>query len=115
MKGSELPLARRSGPLAQLLAGRISATYARLRQVANCSISANMTPIQCRMARAGLNWSVNDLASQSGVASRTIARFEAGETVTLEKAELLRRALVDGGALIVDVEGRPGVAVRVPS
>jgi transcriptional regulator with XRE-family HTH domain len=67
------------------------------------------------MARAGLNWSVNDLANQSDVAARTIARFEAGESVTLEKVEALRRALVDGGALLVDVEGRPGVAVRVPS
>lgn len=67
------------------------------------------------MARAGLNWSVSHLAVESKVAARTIARFEGGDTVTLQKVEALRRALVDGGALIIDVDGQPGVAVRVPS
>jgi len=64
------------------------------------------------MARAGLGWSVADLAAKSGVAARTIARFEAGEPVKLETVEALRSALVQGGALFVDVDGRPGVTLR---
>ncbi len=67
---------------------------------------------QCRMARAGLAWSVAELAERSGVAKRTIARFEAGEAISLEKAEALRGALVQGGAMFVDVGGRAAVALK---
>lgn len=64
------------------------------------------------MARAALGWSVADLAAQSGVAARTVARFEAGESVGLPRVEALRSALVNGGVLFVEVEGRPGVTYR---
>lgn len=37
-----------------------------------------ITPEQCRMARAGLQWSQTELARQSGVAAATIASFESG-------------------------------------
>lgn len=61
------------------------------------------------MARAALGWSVADLSEQSGVKVRTLARYEAGESIGLEKIEALRSALVRAGALFVEVEGRPGV------
>jgi transcriptional regulator with XRE-family HTH domain len=64
------------------------------------------------MARAGLGWSVDHLEEVSGVSRRTVLRFEAGERVKLETVETLRGALVKGGALFVDVEGRLGVTVR---
>ena len=38
----------------------------------------SISPEQCRMARAGLNWSQADLSRRSGVASATIAGFEKG-------------------------------------
>ena len=64
------------------------------------------------MARAGLSWSVNDLASASGISPRSIARFEKGESVTADTVEELRRALVDGGAVFIDLDAkRVGVAV----
>lgn len=84
-----------------------------LCQLQKCTISASMNIVQCRMARAGIGWSLDDLADQSGVARRTIARFEGGESVKLETVEALRAALVKGGALLVEVEGRPGVTVRL--
>lgn len=34
------------------------------------------------MARSALGWSLDDLAEASGVSRRTIAKFEAGETVS---------------------------------
>jgi transcriptional regulator with XRE-family HTH domain len=71
-----------------------------------------MKPTQCRMARAGLGWSVDDLERHSGISRRTVLRFEAGEKVKLETVERLRSALANGGALFVDVEGRPGVTVK---
>jgi transcriptional regulator with XRE-family HTH domain len=64
------------------------------------------------MARAGLGWSVDELEQQSGISRRTVLRFETGEKVKLETVETLRSALVKGGALFVDVEGRPGVTVK---
>ena len=83
-----------------------------LRQVPNCIISASMNPNQCRMARAGLGWSVPQLAERSKVAARTIARFESGLPVKPETAEALRSALVQGGVLFIDVDGRQGVTLR---
>ena len=44
------------------------------------------------MARAALNWSLDDLAKASEVSRRTITRFEAGETVIPEKVADLRKA-----------------------
>ena len=34
--------------------------------------------MQCRMARAGLEWSTRDLAKQTKVSTTTISRFEKG-------------------------------------
>lgn len=64
------------------------------------------------MARAGLGWSVAELGDRSGISPRSILRFEAGEKVKLETVETLRSALVQGGALFVDIEGRSGVTVK---
>lgn len=70
-----------------------------------------MNIAQCRMARAGLGWSLDDLAAQSGIARRTVARFEAGEPVKLETVEALRSALVKGGAVFVEQAGKLGVLI----
>lgn len=37
-----------------------------------------MTPIQCKMARAALDWTVKDLAAKAQVGISTVVRFEAG-------------------------------------
>lgn len=37
-----------------------------------------MTPMQCRMARAALQWTVKDLAEKAQVGISTVVRFEAG-------------------------------------
>lgn len=61
-----------------------------------------MTPRQCRMARAAINWSRDDLAEASGVSWRTITRFEAGESVLPPRVQKLRHALEAEGVLFVD-------------
>lgn len=59
-----------------------------------------ITGAQIRAARAFLKWTTEDLAARSGVASRTIKRFEAengipqGRTSTLSD---LQSALESGG------------------
>jgi transcriptional regulator with XRE-family HTH domain len=42
------------------------------------SIHASMTPAQCRMARAALDWTVADLADKAQVGISTVVRFEKG-------------------------------------
>lgn len=51
-----------------------------------------MNVTQCRMARAALNWSLDDLAKASGVARRTIARFEANQSVLPDNVAAIQKA-----------------------
>jgi transcriptional regulator with XRE-family HTH domain len=71
-----------------------------------------MNVLQCRMARAGLGWSLDDLAAQSGVGRRTIAKFESGGKVLPETIEILRQTLVAHGAEFIN--GGKSIGVRVP-
>lgn len=72
-----------------------------------------MNGVQCRMARAGLGWSLEDLAGRSGVPIDLIARFEHGEALTPRIDPLLRSALEGAGVIFEDegqsVDGGPGV------
>ena len=67
---------------------------------------------QVRMARAGLDWSLEDLAQASGVNRNMIASYErgifAGEPATLQK---IRQALEKAGVEFLDGE-TPGVRVK---
>jgi transcriptional regulator with XRE-family HTH domain len=58
--------------------------------------------VQCRMARTALDWSLQDLADASGVSRRTVARFEAGESVLPARVQALRHALEAKGILFID-------------
>lgn len=71
-----------------------------------------MNVTQCRMARAALNWSVNDLAASSGVGVRTIAKFETGGNVLSLTVETLRQCFVSHGVEFLN--GGKSVGVRVP-
>jgi transcriptional regulator with XRE-family HTH domain len=55
------------------------------------------------MARTALDWSLQDLADASGVSRRTIARFEAGESVLPARVQALRHAFEAHGVLFIDV------------
>ncbi len=44
------------------------------------------------MARAALGWTLDDVAAASGVSRRTVARFEAGESVLPARVQKLRQA-----------------------
>jgi len=72
-----------------------------------------MTPEQCRMARAALNWTAQHLASKAKVGINTVTRFEAGAEVLVSTAEKLRDALDAGGvAFIHENGGGPGVRLK---
>jgi DNA-binding XRE family transcriptional regulator len=58
-----------------------------------------MNATQCRMARAGLSWTLDDLARHSGVNRRTILNFEndgpaSGDSVAKLQAALEREGCV---------------------
>jgi len=61
-----------------------------------------MNVCQCRMARAALDWSQDDLAKASCVSWRTISRFEAGETILPGRVQALRHAFEGAGVLFID-------------
>lgn len=64
-----------------------------------------MNVVQCRMARAALDWSQSDLAKASGVSARTVIRFEAGESVLPARVQAMRVALEAQGVVFLE-EGR---------
>jgi len=62
---------------------------------------AILNVVQCRMARPALGWTLNYLAA-SGVSRRTIARFEARESVLPPRVQKLREAIETYGILFID-------------
>ena len=66
-----------------------------------CTKRALMNVTQCRMARAGLGWSLDDLAHASGVGRRTIVKFESDETVSDETVAKLRATFEREGVVFV--------------
>jgi len=59
-----------------------------------------MTPVQCRAGRALLDWSRPRLAEAAGVSSKTIDRYEGGESVDDATVEKLAGALREAGVVI---------------
>jgi transcriptional regulator with XRE-family HTH domain len=53
------------------------------------------------MARAALDWSQADLAKAAGVSTRTVIRYEAGESVLSGRVQALKNALEGAGVLFI--------------
>lgn len=70
-----------------------------------------MNYTQMKMARAALGWSTHELAKQAKVARVTVARFEAGDTISDESLAKIESVLIDAGADFTDRAGRIGVTV----
>ena len=73
-------------------------------------MSDAITPKQCAMARAGLNWSVHELAGRAGVHDNTIWRFEDGHAFLPATAARIQAALESGGAVFLTVDD--GVQIK---
>jgi transcriptional regulator with XRE-family HTH domain len=63
------------------------------------------------MARTALDWSLQDLADVSGVSRRTIARFEAGDSVLSSRIQVLRDAFEAKGIVFIDSGHLSGAVV----
>lgn len=74
----------------------------------------NITPEQCRMARAGLHMSQADLARRADVAPATIAEFETGRRTPYDRTvrdiqRVLEEAgvtFVEGGVMLTTEQGK---------
>ena len=74
--------------------------------------------VQIRAARGALHWSADDLAVQSGVASRTIVRLEQHDGLPPSRSSTLmdlRRAFEAAGIeFIGGPDDAPGIRVHAP-
>ena len=76
----------------------------------------DLSPVQCRMARAALGWSLDDLAATAGVNRKTILRYEQGETVPrIRNLDAMRRAFEAAGLRFIDSGPDRGGVVPMPS
>ncbi|MER9278767.1 helix-turn-helix transcriptional regulator [Mesorhizobium sp. M0522] len=73
-----------------------------------------LSPAQCRAARALLDWSQAQLSSASKVATKTLADFERGKRTPYDRTLAdIRAALEAAGVIFVDENGEgPGVRLR---
>lgn len=71
-------------------------------------------PIQVRMARAALKWTVRELEKKAGVNKNTISRYEAGRDVLSATLESIQRAFIKEGVIFIQEEGdlSPGVRLK---
>ena len=61
-----------------------------------------MNATQCRMARAGLGWTLDDLAKCSGVNRRSILNFENGGSITTATCDKVRAAFEAAGIVFIE-------------
>ena len=73
----------------------------------------HMTPEQCRMARAALKWSIDDLREAAGVGRMTVVRFEGGQSVNSESVQAMRTTLEKRRVQFVDDGDLAGAVVRM--
>jgi len=68
-----------------------------------------MNSTQCKMARAGLGWSVKKLGEAANVTPNTVSRYENGKDSYISTSDKLQKALES--SLRVRFEGEDGVFI----
>lgn len=68
-----------------------------------------MNAKQCRMARAGLNWSGKLLSEKSGIRQATVSSFEKGGAALTTTVDKIKQVFLETGR--VRFEGDDGVFV----
>lgn len=72
-----------------------------------------LTREQVRMARAALQWTVEELARQTSLTAKTIHNYEHGGNATIETIEKIKVAFERAGVTWVPENGGPAT-VRPP-
>jgi transcriptional regulator with XRE-family HTH domain len=71
----------------------------------------SMSASQCRMARAGIGWTVRELAAAAKMSADTIVRFETGQTLRPRTVDAIRATLEAAGVEFTNGDA-PGVRLR---
>lgn len=74
----------------------------------------DISPAQCRAARALIEWSQSDLSSSASVGLSTIKSFEAGSTRPMKNnISAIQRSLEEAGVIFIAENGEgPGVRLK---
>jgi transcriptional regulator with XRE-family HTH domain len=73
-----------------------------------------LTAGQCRAARALLDWTQDELASQAGVCRSTVRGFENGQhELHRSSAAVIRQALEGAGVVLLEADAAHGPGVRL--
>ena len=73
-----------------------------------------LTSAQSKMARAGVDWTVKDLASAADVAPGTIVRLESGDDkIRTRTLRAIRAALEEAGVIFIDEDDECGAGARL--
>ncbi len=74
----------------------------------------HLTPTLCRSARALLGWTIEELATASGVGVSTIISFEAGQRVPMRSNQVaLERAFSDAGVIFLEADMNSGRGLKL--
>jgi transcriptional regulator with XRE-family HTH domain len=78
---------------------------------------ANLLPVQSKMARSALNWSVKQLAEAAEVSTNTVVRLERGEELKQRTISHIRATFEAAGIVFIagHYEGNGGPGVRLQS
>lgn len=72
-----------------------------------------MIPVQSRMARAALGWSIDKLAEAAGLRAATVSSYERGGDCYASTVAKLREALELGGVMFIAASPDSGPGVRL--
>lgn len=72
-----------------------------------------LTPEQVRMARAAVDWTVEELARQAGITAKTVHNYEHGGNATIDTLSKIKAAFDKAGVTWVPENGGPA-GVRPP-
>ena len=72
-----------------------------------------ITPLQSRMGRAALGWTVRALAEQAKVAVATVNRFETGGAVPIAATREAMQAAMEAAGVVFIAENGGGPGVRL--
>lgn len=71
-------------------------------------------PAHLRMARAGLGWTLKDLADRAKVNLNTVSRYEAGREVLTGTIEKIENVFTKAGVEFIYEESLAGLGIRLP-
>ncbi len=66
------------------------------------------------MARAALNWTLNDLGARASVNKNTISKYEAGGSVMSDALQRIEKVIREEGVQFIDDATELGLIVQVP-